>query len=58
VDDSSSLPTDITLENVRIDGISGCEVAGNHSDVFQPWFDGDAKIHIDHLTGTTNCQGL
>ena len=58
VDDSSRLPTNITLENVRIDGISGCEVGGNHSDVFQPWYGGNARIHIDHLTGTSNCQGL
>jgi hypothetical protein len=58
VDDSSSEPTDITLENVRIDGISGCSVGGNHSDVIQPWYAGNATFQIDHLTGTSNCQGL
>lgn len=43
---------------VRIDDISGCEAAGNHSDVFQPWFAGNAKVHVDRFTGVSNCQGL
>jgi hypothetical protein len=58
VNDSSFQPTDLTLENVRIDGISGCEVGGNHSDVFQPWYAGNARVHIDRLSGVSNCQGL
>jgi chitodextrinase len=58
VDDSSSLPTDITLENDRIDGISGCEAGGNHSDIIQTWYAGNAHVNIDHFTGVSNCQGL
>jgi hypothetical protein len=58
VNDSSSQPTDVTLENVRIDGVSGCEAGGNHSDVFQPWYAGNARVHIDRLSGVSNCQGL
>ena len=48
----------ITLENVRIDGISGCSGYGDHADVFQPYQAPDDTIRIDRLTGTTNCQGL
>jgi hypothetical protein len=48
----------ITLENIRVDGISGCSGYGDHSDVFQPYQAPDATIRIDHMTGVTNCQGL
>lgn len=48
----------ITLENIRIDGISGCSGYGDHADVFQPYQAPDDTIRIDRLTGTTNCQGL
>jgi hypothetical protein len=58
VADNDSAINDITLENVRIDGISGCSGGADHADVFQPFSVPDATVRIDHLTGTTNCQGL
>jgi hypothetical protein len=48
----------ITLENIRIDGISGCSGYDDHSDVFQPYQAPDDTIQIDGMTGVTNCQGL
>lgn len=50
----------ITLENIRIDGISGCSGGGHrdHADVFQPYQAPDDTIRIDRMTGVTNCQGL
>ena len=48
----------ITLENIRVDGISGCSGYGDHSDVFQPYLAPDDKIQIDRMTGVTNCQGF
>jgi hypothetical protein len=48
----------ITLENIRIDGISGCSGYGDHSDVFQPYQAPDDTIQIDRMTGVTNCQGF
>ena len=50
----------ITLENIRIDGISGCSGQGHrdHADVFQPYQAPDDTIRIDRMTGVTNCQGL
>jgi hypothetical protein len=50
----------ITLENIRIDGISGCSGHGHadHADVFQPYQAPDDVIQIDRMTGVTNCQGL
>jgi hypothetical protein len=56
VDNPSSAPSDITIQNVRIDGISGLH--GNHSDIIQTWYAGNAKVHVDRLTGSSNCQGL
>ena len=53
--------TDITIQNVRIEGIDGCDPIGDpaaHADVFQPWAAADAVIRLDRLTGTTDCQGL
>ena len=55
---SATQPSDITLENIRIDGISGCSGGADHSDIYQPYAAGNANDYIDHLTGTTNCQGL
>jgi hypothetical protein len=51
-------PSDIVLQNVRIDGISGCSGGSDHADVYQPYAAGNANQYIDHLTGTTNCQGM
>jgi hypothetical protein len=53
--------TDLTVQNVRIEGIDGCDPVGDpaaHADVFQPWAAGDAVIRFDRVTGTTDCQGL
>jgi hypothetical protein len=58
VGDPVNSPSDIVLENVRIDGISGCSGGPDHADVFQPYSVPRARIHVDHLTGTTNCQGM
>jgi hypothetical protein len=48
----------ITLENIRVDGISGCSGYADHSDVFQPYLAPDDTIRIDGMTGATNCQGF
>lgn len=48
----------ITLQNIRVDGISGCSGYDDHSDVFQPYQAPDDTIQIDRMTGVTNCQGL
>ena len=58
VDDTAANPNTITLENVRIDGISGCSGGSDHADVYQPYAAANGLQRIDHLTGTTNCQGL
>jgi hypothetical protein len=52
--------TDIVLQNVRIEGIKGCDpnVPAAHADVFQPYNAGLANYFVDHLTGTTDCQGM
>jgi hypothetical protein len=52
--------TDIVLQNVRIDGIKGCDPANPeaHADVFQPYDAGRARFYVDHLTGVTDCQGM
>jgi hypothetical protein len=52
--------TDIVLQNVRIEGIKGCDpaVPSAHADVFQPYNAGGAVLNVDHLTGTTDCQGM
>jgi len=48
----------VTLENIRLDGISGCSGHGDHSDVFQPYQAPGDTIRIDRMTGVTNCQGF
>jgi hypothetical protein len=48
----------ITLENIRIDGISGCSGFHDHADVFQPYQAPGDTIQVDRMTGVTNCQGL
>ena len=48
----------ITLENIRVDGISGCSGYGDHADVLQPYQAPDDTIKIDRMTGVTNCQGF
>ena len=47
---------DVYIQNVRVVNINGF-TAGEHADIFQA--QGDiGKLHIDHLTGTSNYQGL
>jgi hypothetical protein len=48
----------ITLENIRVDGISGCSGYDDHADVFQPYQAPDDTIQVDGMTGVTNCTGL
>ena len=48
----------ITLENIRVDGVSGCSGYADHADVFQPYQAPDDTIRIDRMTGVTNCQGF
>jgi hypothetical protein len=48
----------ITLENLRIDGLSGGSGYGDHTDVLQPYQAPNDTIQIDHLTGYTNDQGM
>jgi hypothetical protein len=63
--DTSAVQT-ITLENIRVDGIDGCDVANpmtgydgsNHSDVFQPYAATNAVLQVDHLTGTSDLHGM
>jgi hypothetical protein len=52
--------TDVILQNVRIEGIKGCDpaVPSAHADVFQPYNAGGANLWVDRLTGTTDCQGM
>jgi hypothetical protein len=57
-DDGAINVNTITLENIRVDGISGCSGYADHADVFQPYQAPDDTIQIDGMTGVTNCQGL
>ena len=47
---------DITLQNVRIDNVTGIE-AGFHGDVFQQ-HGPMGNIHMYNVTGSTNYQGI
>ena len=51
---------DIVLQNVRIEGIAGCDPRrpASDADVLQVYRAPDANIRIDRLTGTTDCQGV
>lgn len=46
----------VQLENLRIVGLHG-SYAGFHADLVQPW-GGVRALRIDHLTGSSNYQGL
>jgi hypothetical protein len=50
----------VTIQNVRIEGIDGCSANGiqAHADVFQPYGAHGAVLQVDHLTGTTDFQGM
>lgn len=48
----------VQIQNVRAVGlIGGQSGSNNHSDVVQPW-GGVKELRIDHLTGSSNYQGL
>lgn len=51
-------PPTIVMQDIRVEGISGCSGGSDHADVFQPYNAGTATVDVDHLTGTTNCQGM
>ncbi len=55
VDISAPLAT-VQLENLRIIGVHG-RLKAFHGDIVQPW-GGVKDLRIDHLTGTSNYQGL
>ena len=56
-DDGKINVNTITLENIRVDGISGCSGYDDHADVFQPYQVPDDTIRVDGMTGATNCTG-
>jgi hypothetical protein len=60
IDVNTSATSNITIQNVRVEGIDGCDANGfsAHADVFQPYHAQGAVIHVDHLTGTTDFQGM
>jgi len=60
IDVNTSALSNLTIQNVRIEGIDGCSANGNpaHADVFQPYGANGAVIQIDHLTGATDFQGM
>jgi hypothetical protein len=55
VDIAAPLAT-VQLENLRIIGVKG-RFSAFHGDMVQPW-GGVKDLRIDHLTGTSNYQGL
>jgi hypothetical protein len=60
IDVNTSATSNITIQNVRVEGIDGCDANGvsAHADVFQPYGAQGAVIHVDHLSGTTDFQGM
>jgi hypothetical protein len=46
----------LQFQNIRITGLTG-SFKTLHADIFQPW-GGAKEIRIDHLTGTSDYQGL
>lgn len=50
----------VQIQNVRIDGVHARDevnFSDNHPDLIQPW-GGLQALRIDHLSGTTDCQGF
>ena len=50
----------LQIQNVRIDGVHARDevnFSDNHPDLIQPW-GGLQALRIDHLSGTTDCQGF
>jgi hypothetical protein len=58
IDVYTSATPNITLQNVRIEGVDGCDSNGAHADIFQPYGAGGALLQVDHLTGTSDFQGF
>ena len=60
VDVNTAATSNVTLENMRVQGIVGCDYNGSpaHADVFQPYGANGAHLDVDHLTGTTAYQGM
>src|SRR6266849_3149957 len=60
IDVNTSALSKLTIQNVRVEGVDGCSANGNpaHADVFQPYAATGAVIQVDHLTGTTDFQGM
>ena len=57
---NTSALSKLTIQNVRVEDLDGCSANGNpaHADVFQPYGATGAVIQVDHLTGTTDFQGM
>jgi hypothetical protein len=61
IDVNSSTLARLTLQNLRIEGIDGCDSGAfpsAHADVFQPYNAGGTAIRVDHLTGSSTFQGM
>jgi hypothetical protein len=58
IDVNTDTTPNITIQNVRVEGIDGCGTSAAHADVFQPYGARGAVIHVDHLTATTDFQGM
>jgi len=60
IDVNTSTTSNITLQNIRVEGVDGCDANGNsaHADVFQPYGATNSVLHVDHLTGTSDFQGM
>jgi hypothetical protein len=61
IDVNTTAMANLTIQNVRIEGIDGCNSGAYpdaHADVFQPYKATNAVIQVDHLTGTTDYQGM
>ena len=53
----TTTPPNLTMQNVRIDGISGCS-GGSPPISSSRTRQAARSSKIDHLTGTSNCQGF
>jgi hypothetical protein len=60
IDVSTAALSRLVIQNVRVEGLDGCSANNNpaHADVFQPYAATGAVIQVDHLTGTTDFQGM
>lgn len=60
IDVNTDATTNVTLQNIRVEGIDGCDANGfsAHSDIFQPYRAKNTTIQVDHLTGTTDFEGM